>query len=80
MNSAHMKRVLFDTARGAIGQSNINARELRAFQIMVPSINQQKEYERRCRDVFSLQSQQANAAQKAEAIFDALLARTFASA
>ncbi len=74
MNSAHMKRVLFETARGAIGQSNINARELRAFEIMVPPLNQQNDYEQRCRDVFSIQSQQALAAEKAEATFDALLA------
>jgi type I restriction enzyme, S subunit len=77
MNSAHMKRVLFDTARGAIGQSNINARELRAFQIMVPSLNLQNDYEQRCRDVFSIQSQQALAIEKAQATFDALLAKTF---
>jgi type I restriction enzyme, S subunit len=33
-----MKRVLFDTARGAIGQANINAKELRSFRIAVPPL------------------------------------------
>lgn len=59
MNSEHMKRMLFETARGAIGQSNINAHELRAFEIMVPPLDQQNDYEQRCRDVFSIQSQEA---------------------
>jgi len=77
MNSAHMKRVLFDTARGAIGQSNINARELRAFQIIVPPIDQQHIFERHCRDILSIQSQQTAAIEKAQATFDALLAHAF---
>ena len=77
MNSAHMKRVLFETARGAIGQANINSRELRAFQIMVPPLAQQNVYEKRCRDIFAVQAQQDVATQKAEATFAALLAQVF---
>lgn len=77
MNCAHMKRVLFDTARGAIGQSNINARELRALPIIVPPIDKQYTFERYCRDIFSIQAQQTSATQKAEGAFDALLARVF---
>ncbi|CAK0764572.1 type I restriction enzyme, S subunit [Gammaproteobacteria bacterium] len=77
MNSTYMKRVLFDTARGAIGQANINARELRAFEIMVSPLNMQILFERHIRDVFSIQSQQITALQKAEATFDALLANSF---
>lgn len=77
MNSSHMKRVLFDTARGAIGQANINSKELKAFPIGVPPINQQDVFELRCRDIFSIQSQQVAATAKAEASFAALLARVF---
>ncbi|MDR3554163.1 MAG: restriction endonuclease subunit S [Syntrophobacteraceae bacterium] len=77
MNSAHMKRTLFETARGAIGQSNINARELRAFPIIIPPIDRQDIYEHHCRDVFSIQAQQVNGTEKSEAVFDTLLARTF---
>lgn len=38
MNMPYMKRRLFDTARGVIGQSNINAKELKAFAILIPAI------------------------------------------
>lgn len=77
MNSSHMKRVLFDTARGAIGQANINSKELKAFPIGVPSLSQQNDFEQRCRDVGSIQSQQTAATAKAEATFAALLAQAF---
>ncbi len=77
MNSSHQKRVLFDTARGAIGQANINSKELKAFLIGVPPLNQQDGFERRCRDVGSIQSQQSAATAKAEAAFAALLAQVF---
>ena len=77
MNSPHMKRVLFDTARGAIGQANINSKELKAFPIGVPPINQQDVFEMRCRDIFSIRSQQVAATAKAQATFAALLAGVF---
>jgi type I restriction enzyme S subunit len=77
MNSAHMKRVLFDTARGAIGQANINSKELRAFRIGLPPITMQDDFERHCRDVSDIQMQQSTATQKAAATFDILLARFF---
>ena len=77
MNSAHMKRVLFDTARGAIGQANINSKELKAFRIAVPPIDLQNQFENHCRDVSGIQSQQATATTQAEATFNALLAQVF---
>lgn len=77
MNSAHMKRVLFDTARGAIGQANINARELRGFGLPVPPLAAQDKFERQCRDIAGLKDQQSIATGKAKSTFDALLARTF---
>lgn len=77
MNSAHMKRVLFDTARGAIGQANINARELRGFGILVPPLAAQDKFERQCRDIAGLKDQQSIATSKAKSTFDALLAQTF---
>lgn len=80
MNSAHMKRVLFDTARGAIGQANINSKELKAFRIAVPPLDVQSQFEAHCRDVFGIQSQQATATHQAEATFNALLAQVFAPA
>jgi type I restriction enzyme S subunit len=38
MNSSHMKRVLQATARGAIGQANINTGELRALPTYIPPL------------------------------------------
>ncbi len=78
MNSRHMKRVLFDTARGAIGQANINSKELKAFSIAVPPLKLQQEYAARLEDIRSIQAQQAAATAAAQATFDALLARVFA--
>jgi len=77
MNTAHMKRVLFDTARGAIGQANINSRELRGFEVPVPPVALQDCFEARCRDIAGLTAQQTLASGKAQATFDALLAQVF---
>ncbi len=77
MNSSHMKRVLFDTARGAIGQANINAKELKAFRLVVPPLDLQNQFERSCHDLKSIQTQQSTATAKGQAAFDALLARFF---
>lgn len=79
MNTPHMKRVLFETARGAIGQANINSRELRAFRIPLPALDAQVRFEARCRDVLALRVKQDQASTKAEAAFQALLARAFSA-
>jgi type I restriction enzyme, S subunit len=47
MNSSHMKRVLSATARGAIGQANINTTELRAMSVFKPPIELQREFRKR---------------------------------
>lgn len=78
MNTAHMKRVIFDTARGAIGQSNINSKELKAFSLPIPPLPMQQQFALRCADVSGLVAQQSAASVKAQATFDALLANTFA--
>ncbi len=44
MNSATMKRRLFAMARGAIGQANINARELKLIPLPVPPVELQRRY------------------------------------
>ncbi len=44
MNSGSMKRRLFDTARGAIGQANINAKELKSLPVPVPPLALQRLY------------------------------------
>ena len=77
MNTGHMKRVIFDTARGAIGQSNINSKELKAFPLPVPPLLLQQQFALRCVDVSGLATQQSTATAKAQATFDALLANVF---
>jgi type I restriction enzyme S subunit len=77
MNTAHMKRVIFDTARGAIGQSNINSKELKSFPLLVPPLPLQEQFALRCADVSGLVSQQSVATAKAKATFNALLAQAF---
>ena len=72
-----MKRVIFDTARGAIGQSNINSKELRAFSLPIPPLPLQQQFALRCSDVSALLIQQSAATAKAQATFDALLANIF---
>lgn len=77
MNSRHMKRVLFDTARGAIGQANINSKELKAFPVAVPPLKLQRDYATKLEDIRSIQAQQCAASAMAKATFDALLAQVF---
>ena len=45
MNSAAMKSRLFAAARGAIGQANINAKELKSLPLPVPPVSLQRRYE-----------------------------------
>ena len=77
LNAAHMKRVIFDTARGAIGQSNINSKELKAFLLPVPPLPLQEQFALRCADVSGIVVQQSAATGKAQEAFDALLTETF---
>ena len=46
MNSAAMKHRLFTAARGAIGQANINAKEVKSLSLPVPPASLQRRYER----------------------------------
>lgn len=80
MNTPHMKHVLFETARGAIGQANINAKELRAFHIPAPPIDLQSQFEGRSRQLQAIERQQCAAAVTADATFIALLGRVFSLA
>lgn len=78
MNSRHMKRILYATARGAIGQANINSKELRAFSIALPPLQLQEVFSERCRDVASLCVEQATATERAGGVFNSMLAGAFA--
>ena len=76
-NSAHMKQVLFTTARGAIGQANINARELKSFRISLPPIEQQDRFEREVAAIEAIATKLDGAALKADQSALALSAEVF---
>ena len=48
MNSSAVKRRLFEMARGAIGQANINAKELKSMPLPVPPLALQLRYVEIC--------------------------------
>ena len=77
MNSSHMKRILFSTARGAIGQSNINARELRALKILVPPIGLQRAFADGVARATGLERQQVVATEQANLTLQSLLSAAF---
>lgn len=77
MNSAHMKRVLRSTARGAIGQANINTTELRAFPIYKPPLELQKLFADRWDLIKATLPKQVHAKPDVDAIFSLLLNRAF---
>lgn len=77
MNTRHMKRVLFDTARGAIGQANINSKELKSFLVPLPPLALQERFEERSRAVHSIAAVQGEAVVKADTTFQALLGTVF---
>jgi type I restriction enzyme S subunit len=78
-NTSHMKRVLFQTARGAIGQANINAKELRAFPVATPSLPLQSVFAEQASRIDSLARHLDAAAAKAEAMAAGLSAEMFGS-
>lgn len=80
MNTRHMKRVLFDTARGAIGQANINTKELKGFRMPVPLIDRQQRFAERVAAVKAIESMQAKAEAAANSQFASLLACAFSHA
>jgi type I restriction enzyme S subunit len=59
-------------------QKNINLEILRGLPIAVPPLHMQDEFDARIESIFGIQSQQAEATDKAQAAFDALLTNTFA--
>ena len=76
-NTSHMKRVLFRTARGAIGQANINAKELRAFPVAVPPLPLQTAFAEQTQRLETTARTLDIAAAKAEAMAAALSAKVF---
>jgi len=76
-NTQYMKQALFATARGAIGQANINAKELRAFRVAVPPLDLQTSFAEQAKRLEATARALDVAAAKAEAMAAALSAEVF---
>lgn len=77
MNLPHMKKRLMEMARGAIGQSNINAQELKSIPVPLPPMPLQREFFQRVREIRELQDVQAQSRAGLETLFASLLDKAF---
>jgi type I restriction enzyme S subunit len=77
MNSPSTKRRLFETARGAIGQANINSEELKAFVLPLPPLDEQRRIVGLLDRAAEIRRRADAARAKARAIIPALFLDTF---
>ena len=77
MNLAHMKRRLAEMARGAVGQANINSKELQSIELPVPPLPLQKEFAARVSEIRAVQAEQASSRCRLEKLFQSMLHRAF---
>lgn len=77
MNSPFMKRRLFETARGAIGQANINGEELKAFPVPLPPLDEQRRIVDILNHAASIRRLREEAWAKAREIIPALFVEMF---
>jgi type I restriction enzyme S subunit len=80
MNTASMNRRLFEMARDAIGQANINAKELKALPLPVPPLPLQRRFADLVAVARGVAESADAAAEKASAISAALIQRLFGEA
>jgi type I restriction enzyme, S subunit len=78
MNLPFMKKKLAEMARGAVGQANINSKELQSILVPVPPIQLQYEFAARVSDLRSLESSEAASRKNLDALFQSLLHWAFA--
>ena len=78
MNSAAMKHYLFTAARGAIGQANINAKELVSLSLPVPPFALQRRYEGIVEAARGTQSVAESGYSAASALNNSLMSRLLA--
>lgn len=77
LSSHEGRKRLREQARTSAGQYNINTEGLGSILIPQPPLGMQAKFEDRCRSVLGIVAQQGDALEKAEAIFQSLLGRTF---
>jgi type I restriction enzyme, S subunit len=76
-NTSFMKQRLFETARGAIGQANINSKELKAFVLPAPPRHLQEAFAERIGALMRVQEQHARSAAAEQGITASIQARLF---
>ncbi len=77
MNLPSMKRRLADMARGAVGQANINSKELKSIEFPVPPIGLQDEFAARVAEIRAMEAQQAASRRRLDDLFHSMLHRAF---
>lgn len=77
MNLPFMKRRLALLARGAVGQANINSKELKSILVPVPPRNLQEEFAQRIADIRELEASQATSRIHLDDLFKSTLHRAF---
>ena len=80
MNSKHTKGLLYGMARGAIGQSNINSKELRAIRLFAPPIALQERFSQLYYDLKAKLAMSAAATASATSIAASLASEVFSAA
>lgn len=80
LQTAHARSHFLSKAKHAINQSSINQQDVKSLRVPIPPLDRQRSFALRVEEIMSIRGQQAAATTKAQAAFDALLSRTFASA
>ena len=77
MNLPSMKRRLAEIARGAVGQANINSKELKSIKFPVPPVKLQREFAARVSEIRTVQAEQAASCRRLDDLFKSMLHRAF---
>ncbi len=77
MNLPVMKQRLAEMARGAVGQANINSKELKSIIVPVPPVALQKEFAQRVAEIRELEAIQTTSRTRLNALFQSMLHRAF---
>jgi len=77
MNLPSTKRRLTAMARGAVGQANINSKELQSIEIPVPPFSPQNNFAEQVQHIHELEARQAASRLRLEALFQSLLHHAF---
>jgi type I restriction enzyme S subunit len=77
MNLPFMKHRLAEMARGAVGQANINSKELQSIELPVPPVPLQQQFAKRVAEISALAAEQVNSRRRVDDLFQSMLHRSF---